>query len=393
MSSVLYMAWRYVAFNKGKTTVLVLSIALIAYLPAGLRVLLRQSEADLTARAAATPLVIGAKGSPLELVLNTLYFESDVPARTDFSEVSRVRESGLAQAIPMYVRFQVRSQPIVGTSVEYFDYRGMEVAEGRAFAVLGECVLGADAAGELDASVGGHVVSSPETVFDLAGVYPLRMKVVGVLAPTGTPDDGAVFCDIKTAWVIEGLGHGHVDMESREAAGGVLRREGNKVVANASVVQYNEITEENMASFHFHGDLSAFPITAVVAVPVDEKASALLQGRYLSEEERVQIVRPDGVMEDLLDTVFTIESYVVAAVVVLGLSTLATAALVFVLSLRLRRREIETMFKIGAARGAVAGIIVTEIAVVIVVALALAATLTAATAQVAPDLIRAIVLS
>jgi putative ABC transport system permease protein len=165
------------------------------------------------------------------------------------------------------------------------------------------------------------------------------------------------------------------------------------VVANASVIQYNEITEENMESFHFHGDLSGFPITAVMAVPHDEKTSALLQGRYLSEDERVQIVRPDGVMEDLLDTVFTIESYVIAAVVVLGLSTLATAALVFVLSLRLRRREIETMFKIGAARGAVAGIIITEIAVVIAVALGMAAVLTAATAQLAPDLIRAIVLS
>ena len=76
-----------------------------------------------------------------------------------------------------------------------------------------------------------------------------------------------------------------------------------------------------------------------------------------------------------------------------GLSTLATAALVFVLSLRLRRREIETMFKIGAARGAVAGIIITEIAVVIAVALGMAVVLTAVTAQVAPDLIRAIVLS
>ena len=56
--------------------------------------------------------------------------------------------------------------------------------------------------------VGGHVVSSPESVFDLAGVYPLKMAVVGVLAPTHTPDDDAVFVDVKTAWVIAGLAHG-----------------------------------------------------------------------------------------------------------------------------------------------------------------------------------------
>ncbi len=393
MSGILYMAWRYVTFHRGKTAVLVLSIAVIVYLPAGLRVLVRQSERDLTARAAATPLLIGAQGSPLELVLNTLYFESDVPARTDFSEVTRVRDSGLAESIPMYVRFRARSQPIVGTSIEYFRFRGISMQEGRTFAVLGECVLGSDAARALDAPVGAQVVSSAEIMFNIAGVYPLRMKVVGVLAPTGGPDDSAVFVDIKTTWVIEGLGHGHMDMESPGARGAVLRREGTKVVANASVVQYNEITEENMESFHFHGNLSAFPITAVIAAPHDEKASALLQGRYLSDAERVQMVSPAHVMEELLDTVFAVESYIIAAVMVLGLSTLATTTLVFVLSLRLRRREILTMFKIGAARSAVAGIIVTEIAGVLVVALGLAALLTAATVHLAPDLIRAIVLS
>ena len=42
------------------------------------------------------------------------------------------------------------------------------------------------------------------TLFDLAGVYPLKMHVAGVLEPTGGPDDAAVFVDIRTSWVIEG---------------------------------------------------------------------------------------------------------------------------------------------------------------------------------------------
>ncbi len=48
-------------------------------------------------------------------------------------------------------------------------------------------------------------MSSPESVFDITGVYPLKMNVVGILQPTGTPDDDAVFVDVKTAWVIGGL--------------------------------------------------------------------------------------------------------------------------------------------------------------------------------------------
>ena len=40
--------------------------------------------------------------------------------------------------------------------------------------------------------------------------------MVGILAPTSTPDDEAVFVDIKTAWVISGIGHGHEDVVTAE---------------------------------------------------------------------------------------------------------------------------------------------------------------------------------
>ena len=58
-------------------------------------------------------------------------------------------------------------------------------------AVLGECVLGSEVAEILGTEVGGTVISSPESVFDLAGTYPLKMEVVGVLAPSFTADDEA----------------------------------------------------------------------------------------------------------------------------------------------------------------------------------------------------------
>ena len=60
MKSLLYLAWRYLAHNRFKSAVLVLSITLIVYVPVGLRVLVGQSAAELTARAEATPLLIGA---------------------------------------------------------------------------------------------------------------------------------------------------------------------------------------------------------------------------------------------------------------------------------------------------------------------------------------------
>jgi putative ABC transport system permease protein len=393
MKQVLYLAWRYIAYHRIKSGILVASIMLIVYLPVGLRVLVRQSERELTTRAHATPLIIGAKGSPLELALNSLYFESDTPPPMRHTEVTRVTESGLARAIPLYTRFQTGDTPIVGTTLDYFEFRGINLAEGRGLAVLGECVLGADAARKLDAGPGGSVISSPENVFDLAGVYPLRMEVVGVLQRTYTPDDDVVFVDLKTAWIIEGLGHGHQDLAKPEAASGVLKREGDKVIANASVVQYNEITDENLDSFHFHGRDEEFPVTAIIAVPFDDKSATLLQGRYLSRDELVQIVQPVTVMGDLLSTILTVQSYVVAAVVIVGIATLATASLVFMLSLRLRRREIQTMTKIGGSSGRILGVLASEIVGVLILGVLLAGGLTALTSRFGADIIRRLILS
>jgi putative ABC transport system permease protein len=389
----LYLAWRYLVYHRVKTAILVTSITLIVYLPVGLDVLVSQSAAQLTARAEATPLLVGAKGSPLELVLNSLYLESEAPETLRYAQVDRIAESELAQPIPLYVRFHAREHPIVGTTLEYFEFRGLRFAAGRAMAVLGECVVGARVAESLGVGPGDSVVSSPESVFDLAGVYPLKMRVVGVLEPAHTPDDLAIFADLKTAWIIEGLGHGHRDLARLEARSAVLSRRGDTIVANASVVQYNEIGQENIDSFHFHGDLSGYPITAVIAVPETGKSGVILMGRYQGAEEAGQIVRPIEVMQELLETILTIQSYVVTAVVIVGAATLATAALVFLLSLRLRRREIETMMKLGGSRLAVASVLVSEMAVVLVLSTALAGGLTLLTSRFGSAAIRALLLS
>jgi putative ABC transport system permease protein len=389
MRGILYLAWRYLAYHRLKSAILIGSIALILYLPIGLRVLVDQGSAQLSARARATPLIVGAQGSALELALNTLYFSAERPGRVNYAEVGRVMDIGLATAIPLYVRFRVRGQPIVGTTLDYFEFRRLRLAAGQQMATLGDCVLGARAAVALEAGPGDAVVSSPESVFDLAGVYPLKMKVAGVLAFADGPDDDAVFVDLKTAWIIEGLGHGHQDLERPEAAGAVLSRRGDSIVANASVMQYNEISADNIDSFHFHGDLTENPLTAVIAVPPDQKSSALLQGRYRSEAERVQMIAPSAVIDELLATIVTVRSFVTAGAVILGLATLATTALVFLLSLRLRRRERLTLFKIGGSRGGVTGIMASEIIAVLICGGLLAAAMTLLTDHFGSQAIRA----
>ena len=391
MNDVLYLAWRYLAYHRFKTAILIASITLIVYLPAGLNILVNQSAEQLTARAESTPLLIGAKGSPLELVLSSLYFESDVPPQMQFAEVQRVQQSGLARAVPLYTPFKTRHGPIVGTSLEYFPFRALEVERGRLFGMLGECVLGASAARQAGVELGDSMMSTPESVFDIAGVYPLKMRVVGLLRATGTPDDRAVFVDVKTAWVIAGMAHGHQDLSQPDAESSVLRKEGTAIIANASVMQYNEITPENVGSFHFHGDSADFPVSAVIALPVDDKSGTLLQGRYVGDEERVQIVEPASVMAELLETILTVRRYILIAVAIIAVATLASMALVFILSLQLRRREMETIVKIGGARHRIASLIVAEVLSVVLVGTVLAGTLALATIWLAASATRMLV--
>ena len=83
----------------------------------------------------------------------------------------------------------------------------------------------------------------------------------------------------------------------------------------------------------------------------------------------------------------------VGAMLLVAVATLATAALVFMLSLRLRKREIETMVKIGGSRLGVASLLIAEVVVVIALAAGLAGGLTLLTGHYGSALIRTLVLS
>lgn len=365
MLDSLYIAWKYISYNKIKTAVLVACVTLIAFLPLALQLLLDESERQLMSRAVSTPLVIGARGSALDLVMNTLYFGDEVPEPITLQASDRVSATELALPIPLYVRFNVRGNPIVGTTLDYFDFRGMEIETGRQIAVLGECALGAGVAERLGLKPGDSLVSSPENLFDLAGIYPLKMKIVGIFKRSHTSDDLAVFVDLKTAWVIQGLGHGHEDVTKVTDATLILKRTENNVAASAKLFHYQEITDKNIDSFHFHGDASKNPITAVIAVPADAKSGTILRGRYLTKEEAYQIVQPSAVIDGLLQNIFRIKNVLDAVISVVGLATLLAIVLVFTLSLRLRQREIETIFRIGCRRMTIVRLIAAEMLIII----------------------------
>jgi putative ABC transport system permease protein len=363
----LYLAWRYLTYNKIKTCVLVACITTIAALPLSLEILLKESERQLALRAKSSPLLIGAKGSALDLVMNSLYFNDEMPEPIEMAAVEQVMDTGLAAPIPLYVRFYARGFPIVGTTLDYFEFRQLQIEQGEQFGMLGQCVIGAGVARQLDLQPGDFMISSPETLFDIAGIYPLKMTITGVLSPSHSADDLAVFVDIMTSWVIQGLGHGHQDVTTTSDSSVILKKNAANVTANAKLMQYSEITKENIESFHLHGDQASFPLTSVLVIPNDQKSSTLLQGRYLEGQTPYQVVRPKEVIDALLATIFKIRNVLDAVIFLVGITTLLALALVFSLSLRLREREIDVIFKLGCSRATIARLLGAEILIIIVI--------------------------
>ena len=356
----LYLAWRYLSYHKARSLTLIACVTLIALLPLALDRLLAESERQLLSRADATPLLLGAKGSALDLAMNSLYFSDPVPELISLAESEALEDPGLAQAIPLYVRFRARGYPIVGTSLDYFEFRRLELAAGPGLGLLGDCVLGAEVAADLGLGPGDHLVSTGEALFDLAGIYPLKMRVAGVLAPSGSPDDRAVFVDIKTAWVIEGLVHGHQDLAETDDPSLVMARDGQRLTASPKLIQYNQITPENIASFHFHGDPAGYPLSALLVLPEDTKSATLLRGRYL-EVAGQQLLRPRQVIDGLMQNIFRIARLIDLVLLLVGAATGLALVLVFALSLRLRQRELQTIFRLGCARATIARLLAAEI--------------------------------
>jgi len=371
MKDSLYLAWRYLRHHRAKTLLLVLSLSVFLGLPLVMRAMSAVIQQSLMARADSTPLLLGKKGSSLDLVVEALYFQAKGIEALTAADADEVDDTGLAQAIPMRTGLLAQQFPVVGTSLDYFGFRGLQTANGRTLATLGECVIGADVAATLGLKPGDAILTSPSSLFNLAGVYPLRLQVVGTLHPSYGPDDRAVFVDVKTAWVAEGLGHGHQDLAT--ASGDVLlKRKDGTATANAKLVQYNEITDENADSFHFHGDPASYPLSSVIVVPNDDKAGVLLRGRFVNDPAR-QMLRPAQVVEGLNAQIFRFERVLQIIVWTVGLATALMFVLVMVLSWRLRADELRTMTRLGCSRWKAVQIMGAEVFLMVGTSVALAA--------------------
>ena len=94
MKNAFYLALRSLRWYRGRAVIIVLCLALTLWLPITVRLLLGQFRTEIIARANSTPLVIGARGSRIDLALQALYFDTVAPDQTTMAEANYVQESG-----------------------------------------------------------------------------------------------------------------------------------------------------------------------------------------------------------------------------------------------------------------------------------------------------------
>lgn len=163
----------------------------------------RQLEERLSRDGRGIDLVVGAKGSPIQLILSSVY-HIDVPTGNiplhDAEQL--MRNPAIKKAIPLALGDSHHGFRIVGTTPEYLVHYGAEVAEGRLWQRPLEAVLGATAAGRLglavgDSFVGAHGVASEGTIHE---EYPYA--VVGLLKPSASVLDQLILTSVETVWAV-----------------------------------------------------------------------------------------------------------------------------------------------------------------------------------------------
>lgn len=163
----------------------------------------RQVEQAFERDLAGIDVVVGAKGSPMQLILSGVFHIDVPPGNVPLAEVQALsRHPMVAQVIPMSLGDSFRGFRIAGTTPDFLALYGLRVAQGQPWRQPMEAVLGASAARASGLGPGGsfagtHGLGGGGETHDAT---PYR--VAGVLAPCGCVADRLVLTGLESVWQV-----------------------------------------------------------------------------------------------------------------------------------------------------------------------------------------------
>ena len=152
-------------------------------------------------------LIVGPKGSSLELVISTVFYQREPIGKIPYDYYTELRSgryrTSVETAIPVALGEHYRGLPVVATSsefftkLEYLDGRKYQFLDGKNFSdgQMYDAVVGYTAARKVALKVGDKFKTMHGK--DATDEHQTEYTVVGVLRPTGTPNDGAIFINVE----------------------------------------------------------------------------------------------------------------------------------------------------------------------------------------------------
>jgi len=334
-------------------------------------------------------LIIGAKGSPLQLVLNTVFYLEQPIENVPYDLYDRLdtgrhpASAGIKTVIPVCMGHAYRSVPVVATVPEmfteltYLDEQEYKFAAGRNFEYDGafEAVAGWYAAREAGLKLGSKfapVGSGPSAKG--AGHEDLPFTIVGILEPTGTPNDRALFINMEGFFRCPAHAAGPSSLE--RLLQDPDRREGSPAPAE-------DHPEEEAAHEHEDGDKHEGgeeqghghepegdhdhehhrEVTAMLVVSRMDEAPgvATLLADAINKGSEAQAVKPVEVIAGLFEGIVGDVQTVLLVLAVLVVVVAGIGVLVSIYnSMSDRRHEIAIMRALGARRSTVMAVILLE---------------------------------
>jgi putative ABC transport system permease protein len=348
------IAWGYLWSRKFITILTILSVAIGVALISSVLTLRQETERRFVEEGQAYDAVIGAKGSPLQLVLSAVYFMDSPTGNIPWEAYEEVREhEWVTAAFPVSMGDSLGNARIVGTVPELFEHtwtspstgevtRPFTLAEGRIFEKPFEAVVGSYAASSIGMPI-GHEFRGSHGMTEHDEWY----TVVGILEPSGTPNDHAIFCSLESVW----LAHPHVDEDGEE-----------------SEADHADPAEEH--GEHEHAEEEPREITAVLVNLGSPGWRFKFRDEFVDSpvQAAIPIMEIQKMFNQFLSTVQTILMAVAYLVVVVASLSIMIG---LYMAIQMRRRDLAIMRALGAGAGDIFGAVILEAIFVTVLGVAL----------------------
>ncbi len=146
-------------------------------------------------------LVIGAKGSPLQLILASVLHLDNPTGNISYSEAKKIGKNTLIKlAVPISYGDNYKNFRIVGTTNEYTSFYNAELENGRKVKKAMEVVLGNTVSKQLNLKIGDTFLSSHGLIENDIDIHSEKLTVVGVLKPTQKVIDRLIITNLESVW-------------------------------------------------------------------------------------------------------------------------------------------------------------------------------------------------